>query len=436
MQNLINGLKKILKIKATRDYSWVFGGQLLASMLRLASLSILISALGHEGNGILLGVQALSYLFGDLTNPYCFQSVIKYLSMSTNKKEKDNIIAQGFTLDFIAGFLGIMLAIILIRPISAWLGYSNEIIKYLWIYLPCVYFRHVSTGTAMGLLRSMGKFSITIILYDVQSLLRIVFYAIILSNEVGIEALIVTEMLLEVFYAMGIMYMATIFSRKNDICYPPKRLPIFEKAFLKFNFLSMASTTVDMVLGNVSSIFISKYLGVSLLSIYKTLEKTGSLISRFSTPVSQIIYPDFCRAIADKRYKDVKQFIRKYMLLVGPLSILGIIVGTATFSVWRIIFDLNTSYLPEVSLYITFAMISCLAVPIHSFHTAFGLMHYNLINVAIINTLYCLVLIPVLNLFALRGLIILLIAQAVVMVIVKWIQEKWYMRRLERENSL
>lgn len=434
MSELMNRVKILLSKSTTRNYMWVFCGQTMASVLHLASLAILIYVLGHEGNGILLGVQAICYLCGDLTNPYSFLSVIKFLTAANSVEEKNKIVSQGFTLDVFAGVFGTIVAVLLMKPICSWLGYSSEITAYALLYLPSVYFRHVSTGTAMGILRYLGKFNVTIIIYDIQSVLRIVFYSLLLVSGGGIGTLIILEMILEVIYGFALITIAFIYSRKNNIEYPPKKHAHFSKDFLQFNLLNMASTTVDMALGNVSSLIISKYLGVSLLSVYKILEKIGSLTSKFTTPVSQIIYPNLCKTVTDKRYNKLIGFVKKYMLYVGSVSVFVIILCTATFPLWRGIFSLEPEYIFEVTLYIAFSMATCMAIPIHSIHAALGLMHYNLINVLIINTLYCIIIIPILNAFSLKGLIILLLAQAIVMMLVKWYQELRHIKRLGKEQ--
>lgn len=425
-------LQKINSNRMARDYLWVFGGQTFASLLHLVSMAIIIFVIGHEGNGVLLVVQAFSYLCGDIVNPQSFKAVVKFITEAKNKVERQNIITQGMWLDIFSGILGVAIAVLIMKPIAAWMKFDATLNVLLYLYLPCVFFRHTNSGSAIGVLRYLGKFNFTIIAYDVVSVVRILAYLILMSINCSTKEFIIVECTMEVLYAILLIVFAQIYSIKEGYHFLNFTKPKFNKTFISFNLYNMAASTADMSLGNLSSLIVSRYLGASLLSVFNTLGKISSIFSRFTTPLTQVVYPSFCKYVNELDFKRVKRFIVVYTVGIGFATVLMTIIGYTTFDLWRGIFGIGEEYLPETIIYIVFTMATCIGIPYHSAHTAFGLMKLNLINVCVIDVIYCLALIPIIKQFGLIGLITLLLIQSIVMIIVKWMQELKYMKAYSR----
>lgn len=428
---IVNKLKeKILKNKIVSNFIILVSGDAFVSALNIISTAVIVNAIGLTLNGQILMIQTYALFFDQTFNFKSFQALIKYLSISLGKKDyhKSKVcIKQSLFLDMSTAIIAAIVGAMCVNLVIKLMGWDSNVRIFLLIYLITVVFN--LSGTCIGILRIFNKFNYITYINMISAVIRIILFFVGLVSKLGFIYFFTVELINTVVKYTLYMIFAYKALKENDMADFYKVELKIDKSFFKFNLYSNITSTIDLPIGTLTTFIMNKYLGFEMISVYKIFEKIGSLLGRLSEPLNQIIYPELNNLIVNNGYKAARRLAKKLVLGIGGLGIVTLLGVVLTHKLWLWMLIPNYDiYIVSLYIYMTYIIFTNVTASIHSLFLAEGYINYTLYIVLCVNIVYCIIIIPIVKMFALNGVILALFIQAVLVISIKLLIMKYVKR--------
>ncbi|WP_066874752.1 lipopolysaccharide biosynthesis protein [Clostridium mediterraneense] len=414
-------IKAIKENKLVKNFIVLLTGEGISSILSMLSVILIVKAIGLEGNGMILSIQAYCLLLTSIFGFKSFQALIKYISKEIQKENFEkvkNYIKQSYFLDIVAAVITMIVSFIFVNLYSKFMGWNNELLRYSYMFIVATVFQ--IQGTPIGILRIFDKFNYITYNNVIVSVLRVIFYLIGIFMGLKLNYFMYIELFLYVLPNITLNYLSYRTLKENKLQDFYKVKFKIDKNFFKFNFYSNISSTIDIPISHLTTIMINKYLGYSEISIYKIFEKIGSLIGKIGSPIGQIIYPELTEKISKKEYKKAKNMSDKLMYYIGGAGIVLTIFAYLTHKLWLWIFITDYGdYIYPLIIYLLFTVFINCTVGVHNLFLALNYIKYTIPILTIVNLVYLIIMYILITQIGLSGVIISLFLQAVIIVALK-----------------
>lgn len=416
-----NKIKKFFKNKLIKNIGYVFSGSILGSILGLINTGILVKALGLEKNGIIfLGLSYIG-LFNALFNFQSYEAIIKFLpgNMDSANQKGKNYILLGFYFDILTALLAFCFAFLLIIPIGKYLKWNPEIIQCIRILSISILF--TLTGTCTGILRIFSKFKEIAYINIIKNIFLLIMFLIGLFFQQILLFYIICEVF-SFFLVMVFMFFFAIRTLKenNMCCFKIK--PKYDKNFIEFAIYSNINVVLDLPIFHLTIFIINKYVGFSEISVYKILEKMGTVLKQATNIISQVMMPEISKAITAKENKKVYNWAFKIGIFSILIGISGLILTIFTKQYWMKYFIPNYfDFIPTIYLYIFYIIFTTAFIFQHPIFIYSGHVKKNTVILFISNSFYLVLVIFLTKKIGINGIIISLILQAGMVFLIKGI---------------
>ena len=414
-------IKAIKENKLVKNFIVLLTGEGISSILSMLSVILIVKAIGLEGNGMILSIQAYCLLLTSIFGFKSFQALIKYISNEIQKENFEkvkNYIKQSYFLDIVAAVITMIVSFIFLNLYSKFMGWNNELLRYSYMFIVATVFQ--IQGTPIGILRIFDKFNYITYNNVIVAVLRVIFYLIGIFMGLKLNYFMYIELFLYVLPNITLNYLSYRTLKENKLQDFYKVEFKIDKNFFKFNFYSNISSTIDIPISHLTTIMINKYLGYSEISIYKIFEKIGSLIGKIGSPIGQIIYPELTEKISKKEYKKAKNMSDKLMYYIGGAGIVLTIFAYLTHKLWLWIFITDYGdYIYPLIIYLLFTVFINCTVGVHNLFLALNYIKYTIPILTIVNLVYLIIMYILITQIGLSGVIISLFLQAVIIVALK-----------------
>ena len=414
-------IKAIKENKLVKNFIVLLTGEGISSILSMLSVILIVKAIGLEGNGMILSIQAYCLLLTSIFGFKSFQALIKYISKEIQKENFEkvkNYIKQSYFLDIVAAVITMIVSFIFVNLYSKFMGWNNELLRYSYMFIVVTVFQ--IQGTPIGILRIFDKFNYITYNNVIVAVLRVIFYLIGIFMGLKLNYFMYIELFLYVLPNITLNYLSYRTLKENKLQDFYKVKFKIDKNFFKFNFYSNISSTIDIPISHLTTIMINKYLGYSEISIYKIFEKIGSLIGKIGSPIGQIIYPELTEKISKKEYKKAKNMSDKLMYYIGGAGIVLTIFAYLTHKLWLWIFITDYGdYIYPLIIYLLFTVFINCTVGVHNLFLALNYIKYTIPILTIVNLVYLIIMYILITQIGLSGVIISLFLQAVIIVALK-----------------
>ncbi len=414
-------IKAIKENKLVKNFIVLLTGEGISSILSMLSVILIVKAIGLEGNGMILSIQAYCLLLTSIFGFKSFQALIKYISKEIQKENFEkvkNYIKQSYFLDIVAAVITMIVSFIFLNLYSKFMGWNNELLRYSYMFIVATVFQ--IQGTPIGILRIFDKFNYITYNNVIVAVLRVIFYLIGIFMGLKLNYFMYIELFLYVLPNITLNYLSYRTLKENKLQDFYKVEFKIDKNFFKFNFYSNISSTIDIPISHLTTIMINKYLGYSEISIYKIFEKIGSLIGKIGSPIGQIIYPELTEKISKKEYKKAKNMSDKLMYYIGGAGIVLTIFAYLTHKLWLWIFITDYGdYIYPLIIYLLFTVFINCTVGVHNLFLALNYIKYTIPILTIVNLVYLIIMYILITQIGLSGVIISLFLQAVIIVALK-----------------
>jgi O-antigen/teichoic acid export membrane protein len=427
----MNFIKKIIaylnKSSITKNFSIVLVGDGVASLFSFLNVILITRTIGLAGVGMLTIVQTYSNTFNQIFSFQSYFAVTKYVTESLEKKDNDaakQYIKQGFLLDIITSLLALTIGFFALEYVNHFFHWDQKILFYIKLYLITFMFNFI--GTAQAIIRTFDKFKFTSYINILGAFLRTILYLFGFIVHKDIFYFVITEILIVTISNVLLMTVAYRILKENKLNNLLSCKTKFDMEFLKFNLYNNLITTLDLPVGQLTTLFINKYLGFKEVGIYNIIQRFGSVFLKLSSPLSQVVYPELTKHIAKKQFKNAfnltkKIFVSFSLLGVSVLVVLTIFVFLLNDKLMKLLgltIDYHYFYI-LMAMYIVYLLLSVSFIGLHELFIAIGFVSYNIPIVIVANSIYLFLLFTVVQHNGLIGLFTILIIQIFLVVLPK-----------------
>lgn len=413
----INRIKRLFKeSKIFNNILTLFKGNVVVSIVGLINTALLISALGIDNNGIIFMAQSYAMLFNSLFNFQSYSAVVRFVPRVMNDSKEKIIIylKQGFFLDFTTALLGMFMAFVLLEPISKLMKWDETIVKCMAIYIIIILFS--TTGTMAGILRIYDKFKEAVYINLVEVLSKFILFIIGFKLKQGIYYFLIVEIISVALAMLAFMWFSYKTIREQNLHFKNIKWKI-DKEFFKFNLYSNLETAADLPLQYITPFIINAMLGLSDITIYKVIEKVGALIYKVTFPISQAIFPDLSKRIAQNNLQaalGLHKKAKKIIFILGSIIVIGATI-TAPLWLW-ILIPVTFKNVLAMSIYLAFVVFTNMFIALHSIFNLLGYIKKNIPIILFANIIYLVILFKFTGMFGVIGVILSKIIQSVIVI--------------------
>ncbi|MBN2652224.1 MAG: hypothetical protein JXR63_07570 [Spirochaetales bacterium] len=405
----------MLKNKINSKYSAYANNFIInnaVSIINILSLPLIIKAIGNEANGKILYIQAIAFLINDLLTMQTSLGVVRFFDHQ--KKETHAYLYFSFFIDLFSGILSFLCLNILLY--FSFLDIEKELILFFRLFSFVLILRPLVTGSASGIIRKNMMFSKISKIILVKSLLKFCLIVLGFFKDLGFVYFLFIEGLSEFLLSLIYLLFFVWYVVRNRI--KIRKIERSDLGFFLFNIKNGAVITLDAVLGNLSAIFIKKYLGFSDLSLIKVVEKIGNALGKFIVPSNQILYTKLCsNKDSDIYFKIIKKYLRHYFFV----SFFVFVLISLSIRMWLPVLYVDPqSYHYYVAIFYIFTIFLGTVLSIFQ-QTVLALdrIHVVLKFLVIINLLYLLSLPFFIRAYAIWGFLFLKLIQLLLIASVK-----------------
>ena len=420
MVNYINRIKRLFKeSKIFNNILTLFKGNVVVSVIGLINTALLISALKMEKNGIIFMAQSYAMLFNSLFNFQSYSAVVRFVPrVMKDSKEKIIIyLKQGFFLDFTTALLGMVMAFVLLGPISKLMKWDELVVNCMSIYIIIILFS--TTGTMAGILRIYDKFKEAVYINLVEALSKFILFIIGFKLKQGIYYFLIVEIISVALAMLAFMWFSYKTIREQNLHFKNVKWKI-DKEFFKFNLYSNLETAADLPLQYITPFIINAMLGLSDITIYKVIEKVGALIYKVTYPISQAIFPDLSKRIAQDNLKAALGLHKKAKKIIFTLGSIIVVGATITAPLWLwILIPVTFKNVLAMSIYLAFVVFTNMFMALHSIFNLLGYIKKNIPIIVFANIIYLVILFKFAGMFGVIGVILSKIIQSVIVILSK-----------------
>lgn len=408
--------------KLLKNISNLAIGTVLSNGLGLINLAILIKAIGLESNGAIFLAQSYVGFFNTLFNFQSYEGIIKFLPRCINEdtNKGKNYIKLAILLDAITALFAFIVGFLLIDIISQFFHWSNEVNLYTKILTPTILF--TITGSFTGILRIYDKFNYIAISKSSNSIITFIIYLIGYYYKFNVLYYVYSFFVIQLLITMINVVMVYVTLKEQNMHFLNFKKLKWDNDFIRFTVITNLSSTLDLPVTHLLPIIINTYLGLTEISIYKILEKLGSVVSVVVGVISQVISPEISKKIANNNIKgafNIYSTLRKLVFLIGIVAFLVVVV---TKEWWLGIFIKDYhSYMLVIYTYFIYIIFTCAFSGQHPFFIFAGFEKYNIYILLGVNVVYLFLVVYMTQNMGLIGLIISRIIQAIFVFSIKGI---------------
>lgn len=178
------------------------------------------------------------------------------------------------------------------------------------------------------------------------------------------------------------------------------------KQVREFAFWNWLMNLVDLPIQYLDSILIGRFLSLEAAGIYGgVIKRLAAVFSQVSTPLYQVIFPEFTRLIAQKEYGTARHLLWRSVLIMLGVGVSGMLLLFLFRHMWMPFFGLPARYVPEVFLFMSIQVMGIAFTAVHPLVNALGLVRAGFFIILMSNSVFLLVLPPLAMGYALQGVI-------------------------------
>jgi O-antigen/teichoic acid export membrane protein len=336
-----------------KNASVVFGGNAIAGLMGLISLSLVARALGAEMLGVFALIQSYVIIIDRLMNFQCWQAIIKFGAdfLKQDKKEDFKSLAKLCTiLDAATAAIGTLIAIVVIYTLGRWRGWQHQTIYAAIIYSLWILFD--IKGTATGLLRLFNKFKLISMAMMTAAFLKLSLTVFAYMFSGGLRTFVIIWVVAGIVESAFLLLAGwrQVYKKTGDNFLKAKlSITAKDKTIWKFALSTNLNQSVRLASRELDVLIIGAILGTAATGLYKIAKQFAEILAILIEPAYQAIYPELAHLAAEKRFSDMKRVAARTAVITGSASllvwfvfiifgkwILGITAGAEYIRAWSV----------------------------------------------------------------------------------------------------
>lgn len=391
------------------------GANVINALTMLFTIPLIIHHVSMAGYGVLVLIQAFSLIVTRFFDGQSWQVYIRAIGLGYDKLAALKV---GLYLDGLF-FLGLLLSIASVSHfVQSW---QNQVIPFDICALFVLSILNQSAFTWIGALRLEGKFftlAMTTALPSIFRLLVLLLLSIIMS-ELSLRSIAWVFALTELIRFFYTAICGWQLLRKHSIDSRKKTNSAW-KAVQHFTFWNWLMSLVDLPIQYLDSLLVGRFLSLELLGVYGTIKRIANVFSQLTSPLYQVIFPEFTRLLGTKSFKACYQLLWRSVWIMSGFGVVGMIVLFLTRTFWMPWFELSLSYGVELFLLMSVQTVAIAFTAVHPLLNALGWVRQGFYIVLGSNIIYLLLLWMLGLPYGIFGVIISIAIQCILVVGGKW----------------
>ncbi|KIH75412.1 Membrane protein involved in the export of O-antigen and teichoic acid [Geoalkalibacter ferrihydriticus] len=360
----------------------LFSGNMIASLLGLASLALTARALGVEQFGFLVLITTYVLIVDRLVNFQSWQAIIKYGADALEKERREDfksLIKFGFLLDGATAVLGAVVAACAAWFVGQWRGWDDQLVLMAALYSFTILF-HIN-GTPTAILRLFNKFKLVAYQNVIASVIKLVGVTIAFFSGAGLWAFLLVWAVVDVVGKLVLVFFAgqelTAKGYRGLWGSSTKAISQKFKGIWAFVWTTNINSSIRMTSRELDVMIIAGFLGPAAVGLYKIAKQFASVIQKTIDPLYQAIYPELAKLFTRGEIKNFIFFGLRSSLIAGMFAAL-VWLGFYFFSEYIFLFTVGAEYLDAVGVLLWYMMaivVATIAFPLQPAMLAMGLPH-------------------------------------------------------------
>lgn len=379
--------------KLAKNVFTIVVGQGGASALNMLTSFVSAGFLGVAGYGSLMIGQTYMQAIDSLLNFQSWQSVIRYGSISLEKRDERGLAAcikAAFLVDVISAVAGCVISFAIVGFVAGVLGWDSAATAAAVVF--CFEILVHIEGATTGLLRLFDRFNYVAIHAVAMAAVKLLFVAasmVLFGNNVVVIACAYCAA--DVIKSLTLFFIAAHVARRRVGLFKivKARLADLPAGYISFTIWSNLDTSADAPIQYFDVFFLS-LLSSEVVGVFKFFRQLLSALSLLSRPVQQAIMPQLAELIAkglnNRAYEVVRKIEKVVAKVVTPCAAIACLVVPPALAVF-----MDPLYGAYWYLFATLAALVAASIvfsAIHPCFNAYGLTKQSTVITLISNVVY------------------------------------------------
>lgn len=328
-----------------KNVSWLFSGGIANSVFTTLELIILARILGVEKLGLLSLIVAYVKILNQFLDFKVWEVAVKYVGdfwESGRKEHARSIIKLSYLVDISSGVFAFVVSIVLAELLNTYFIKSENGTVYIVIYALSLL---VSTAnsTSQAILRVYDKYKNITFANLFQTSVRLLLVSVALFSGYGIKGVLISYVASSFLGFAVLQFLVNkVLKRHNLSGWINARLGLIKDKFREIaHFLIntyLVSTLKTVNENNFAIIVLGYFAGKEAAGLYKIARSMVKVLSKFTDPVYQVLYPSLVRLYSVKlkgEFVDlIKYSVKTLMKFTVPISIVVLLFTSVIISVF------------------------------------------------------------------------------------------------------
>ncbi len=344
-------------------------GNILASVANFVSIALLANQLSARDFGVFVLLQSYIIVLGAVFNPQAWQGFIKFAT--THSDNLHQIIKHTWRYDLALAGGGFLVAATGAPLYLRLVGISDEYLVVLQTMSLYIFFNQ--TSLCIGLLRLRDEFKVLALQNVIASMLFLGLVLIGMTMEKSTSYFSLCYAFSLIIGLCYINFKGLLSVRKLGNQQPIVDFDI-KRRLRKFNLYAHATSISDIPIKQLDTVLVGVVLSVEMSGVYKVMKQIGTLTNKLTGPITQVLYPELNKCLAQKNSQRFNAIFIKMtcLLLVAALPFAAILGLTSEYWLEIIFSDYIAKYAFEMSLFLFIHAIATSFVAIHPAYLAIG----------------------------------------------------------------
>jgi O-antigen/teichoic acid export membrane protein len=294
----------------------LLSGSGAAALIALASAALEARYLGPGAFGTLALVRVYVESMGELWGFQSWQTIVKYgsdLRAARDEAGLRQLFKLGFGLDLGSAILGLLVALLASGPLVAWLGWDPALRPLILIYAWSILFN--LRGTAMGALRLFNRFDLLSYASILSAAARLagISWAIVTRQDLAGFAwlYLVTAVGGHLYLLLAALRVLERQGVRRWWTAAVPRLSVKFPGIWPYLWSTNLNLTLRLVARDVDVLLLGSVTAAEVVGVYRLAKSVGAVLTRFSDPVYQAIYPEMARLWAEGRRAQLLAMVKR-----------------------------------------------------------------------------------------------------------------------------
>ena len=377
----------------------LFSGNMVASLLGLASLALTARALGVEQFGFLVLITTYVLIVDRLVNFQSWQAIIKYGADALEQGRQEDfksLVKFGFLLDGATAVLGAVIAAGSAWFVSHWRGWDDQLVLMAALYSFTILFN--ISGTPTAILRLFDKFKLVAYQSVISSAIKLVGVTIVFLSGAGLWAFLVVWAIVDIVGKIILVFFAGQELKAKGYWgfwgNSAKAISQKFKGIWGFVWTTNIHSSVKLGLREGDIMLVGALIGPVGAGLYKIVKTIGSTMGKVTDPLYQAAYPDISRAVSAKNYSSIRNLILRtskiiFIVAIACLCLFFVFGESAIYTLLGS--DYVEAFIPSL-VYLMGTFIAMITFTFQPTVLAFGKAHLSLYILTIATTAYLFIL--------------------------------------------